>query len=198
MEKAKNSARKELKRKRNRLSKAFINRASIDIFKAFKQEFAPGLKKNHKIMVYMSAQSEVKTRGIITYLLRKNHKLYVPAVMDGKIVPVRLLKDSKIRKGPYKIPEPVKKQKLNTPSSLNMIIVPGIGFDLRGNRLGFGGGFFDAFLKKTGKKPLKIALSFSKQIRKKIPAARNDIKMDYIITEREILKTSRAAVKKRR
>jgi len=191
MHKNKDKIRKKLKNRRDRLSKAFINSAGIDILKSFKKEFSPFLKKKRDVMVYLSTQSEVKTKGIISYLLRNNHRLYVPCVAGGKITAVRLSKKSKLQKGPYKIPEPINKQPISSPKKLSLIIVPGIGFDLSGNRIGFGCGYYDKFLKKTGPGAIKAALSFSGQVEKSMPSSKNDIKMDFIITEKTVLRLNK-------
>jgi len=188
MNTVKQRLRVRLKKKRDRLSKVNINKWSIAIFNHFKSEFAPLLKKKDPVMVYLSIQSEVKTTGFITYLLRKNFKVYVPSIKNGIIIPLLLKKKAKMKKGAFRIFEPAKKIPLKSIKSLGLVIVPGIAFDRRGNRLGFGKGFFDRFMKKLPKKTKKIALAFSRQIIPRVPSTKQDIKVDYIITEKNILK----------
>ena len=67
-------------------------------------------------------------------------------------------------------------------------MVPCVGLDNDGNRIGYGLGFYDKYLEE--KDVIKIALAYSKQIVKTIPASANDVKMDWIITERDVIKTS--------
>ena len=69
-----------------------------------------------------------------------------------------------------------------------MILVPCVGLDNEGNRIGYGQGFYDKYL--VGDNTIKIALSYSKQIVKSIPVSAQDIKMDWIITEKDVIKTS--------
>ncbi|MFH1540881.1 MAG: 5-formyltetrahydrofolate cyclo-ligase [Elusimicrobiota bacterium] len=66
------------------------------------------------------------------------------------------------------------------------MIVPGVAYDEKCNRLGFGKGYFDRFLKT--KKVMKIGLAHSFQIVKKISVSKNDIPMDFVITEKDIFK----------
>ena len=69
-----------------------------------------------------------------------------------------------------------------------MILIPCIGLDNDGNRIGYGVGFYDKYLE--GKDVTKIALAYSKQIVKTIPTSNNDVKMDWIVTEKDVIKTS--------
>ena len=93
---------------------------------------------------------------------------------------------SKLEKGEYDISEP----KDNAPIEQNhdVVLVPCIGLDKGGNRIGYGVGFYDKYLR--GKDVTKIALAYSKQIVKTIPASIDDVKMDWIITEKDIFKIS--------
>jgi len=65
-----------------------------------------------------------------------------------------------------------------------------VGYDNRLNRLGYGGGFYDRYIEKIEKikKVIKIGLAFSYQKLKSVPINQHDKKLDYIITEKEILK----------
>ena len=69
-----------------------------------------------------------------------------------------------------------------------MVLVPCVGLDNQGNRIGYGFGFYDKYLE--GNNAVKIALSYSKQIVKTIPVSKNDVKMDWIVTEKDVIKTS--------
>ena len=71
---------------------------------------------------------------------------------------------------------------------MDLIIVPGIVFDVKGNRLGFGKGYYDRFLSPSANfKAVKIGLAYEFQVVPKIDAQPHDITMDYIITEKRII-----------
>ena len=71
------------------------------------------------------------------------------------------------------------------PEELDLIIVPGIAYDTRGERLGMGGGFYDAYLDRATKAK-RIALAFSCQLVAKIPMEDHDVRVHKIITEQGI------------
>ena len=86
----------------------------------------------------------------------------------------------------YGIPEPSS----NTSKYPDIILVPLLAFDKNLNRIGYGGGFYDRYIKKIKrkKKPILIGLAYSYQRVKKIPTNRHDMKMDFIVTEKNVVK----------
>ena len=86
----------------------------------------------------------------------------------------------------YGIPEPASK-KIVYPS---LLLVPIVAFDKQLNRIGYGGGFYDRYIKriKKNKKIITIGLAYSFQKVKKIPLNKFDIKLDFIITDKKKVK----------
>ena len=86
----------------------------------------------------------------------------------------------------YGIPEPISKNV----SYPDILFVPLVGYDDKLNRLGYGGGFYDRYISRIekDKKIIKIGLAFSFQKLNKIPTTQHDKKLDFIITEKDILK----------
>ena len=85
----------------------------------------------------------------------------------------------------FGILEPLKSK----PITPNIILVPLLAFDKFKNRLGYGKGFYDKFLKKNDKKKSKvisIGVAFSFQKYHKLPVNNKDVKLDYILTEKGI------------
>ena len=84
----------------------------------------------------------------------------------------------------YGIPEPVSEE-VKYP---DILLVPLVAFDKQNNRIGYGGGFYDRYIKKVRKvkKIITIGLAYSFQKVKEIPINKNDIKLDFIVTDREI------------
>ena len=101
------------------------------------------------------------------------------------MIPVVYFKDEKLTDNFYGIKE-TDSQKEYT-DSIDVIIMPGIAFDKYGNRIGHGKGYYDKFLQN--KNILKIGLCYSECYSKnKIPITDEDIAVDYVITDREVVK----------
>ncbi|MDA0755826.1 MAG: 5-formyltetrahydrofolate cyclo-ligase [Crenarchaeota archaeon] len=135
---------------------------------------------------YYSIGSEVKTVELITQLLNGKKSVSLPRISNGTMT-FRIIDDlTKLEKGEFDIPAP--KDNAPVQKKHDVILVPCVGLDNGGNRVGYGQGFYDKYLE--GDNAIKIALSYSKQIVKSIPVSAEDIKMDWIITERDVIKTS--------
>lgn len=141
------------------------------------------------IMLYVSKGiAEVGTRAIIKKALKMGKKVVLPTIVaeERGIRPVRL-RDLKqdLKKGPYGIYEPkVSRTKRSIrPRDIDLVVVPGIAFDRKNNRLGHGRGYYDNFLKRLPRRTSKIGLGFRFQLLKKIPTTRRDISLTKVITD---------------
>jgi 5-formyltetrahydrofolate cyclo-ligase len=72
---------------------------------------------------------------------------------------------------------------------LDLVLVPGVAFDLQGNRLGRGKGFYDRLLKDF--RGTKAAIAFDEQMTAGVPVEKNDVRMDYVVTPTRSVKISR-------
>ena len=184
--KEKQVLREKMKRRLNSQKKSERRKKSTIIQKEL---FAQGeFLTSRCIMLYVSRGTrEVETGSIIKKALCMGKKVVLPATLarENKIRPMRL-KDLKqgLRKGPYGIYE-LKESKAKRPISIkeiDLVIVPGLAFDAKDNRLGHGKGYYDRFLKTLPKDTPKIGLGFRFQLLKKIPVTRRDISLTKIIT----------------
>jgi len=86
--------------------------------------------------------------------------------------------------GSYDIMEPIPSRcRQAEPHKMDIVIVPGVGFDRRHNRLGYGGGFYDRLLAGIPRSVSRIALAFDLQVLDEIPVTGHDLKIDILITE---------------
>jgi 5-formyltetrahydrofolate cyclo-ligase len=146
----------------------------------------PFFRTARYVLVYAALPGEVQTQGLIKRALRLEKTIYLPRIhrTTGKmaIYQIKNWRDD-LRKGTYGILEPkaLPSRKGNV-SQLDLIVVPGLGFDRKGRRLGRGGGFYDRFLAKS-KNVKKIGLAFREQLLREIPSEAKDIRMDKVITD---------------
>ena len=88
------------------------------------------------------------------------------------------------------IPEPVfHPDRVFAPEALDVVVLPGLLFDRNGNRLGYGGGYYDRFLATQAPQALRVGLAFARQLADApIPAEPHDMRLDMLVTEAEILR----------
>ena len=84
--------------------------------------------------------------------------------------------------GSFGIPEPGADLPLVDVTDIDVMLVPGVAFDVCGNRLGYGKGFYDRLLSSSVRLPLLVGVSFDETLYDELPAEAHDIKMNYIVT----------------
>ncbi len=141
------------------------------------------------INCYASFQSEVYTFDILPEILKLGKTLTVPKKKEKhlELYDVSYSDIRKLEQNRWGIYEPLGNTKRLDVKEHDIIITPGIAFDLRGNRLGYGGGYYDRLFSSSNR-ALKIALAFEKQIIDKVPSEKHDIRLDMIITEKDCYK----------
>jgi 5-formyltetrahydrofolate cyclo-ligase len=95
---------------------------------------------------------------------------------------------------PFGMAEPAPDLPVIIPEEIQLALVPGLAFDRHGWRLGYGGGYFDRFLK--GFKGVSAGVVFHALLLDEVPHTRMDIPMDWILTEREFLTAASIPVEK--
>lgn len=187
----KEKLRKEMKEIRNSLSKNEVLSKSNQIKKRLfaMDEF----KHAHIILFHVSYDNEVYTHDMIKECISSGKQVVVP-VTDKEN---RLLILSKLESwddldhGAYDILEPEKERvKEVSLDIIDLIIVPGVGFDEYGNRAGHGMGYYDELLRNSTN-ALHIGLAFELQIVDNIPIDEHDIPVDKIVTEERIIDCSK-------
>ncbi|WP_352418682.1 5-formyltetrahydrofolate cyclo-ligase [Proteiniborus sp.] len=189
----KRTLRSEILNKRKALSKEEVINKSSDISSLL---FSTEQYKNSKyIMCYIDFRNEVRTEEIIKSALNEGKNIIIPiSVVETKQLILSQLMDydKELEAGTYGILEPKKEfiREVN-PELIDLVLMPGVAFDRRGYRIGYGGGYYDRFLTKIDDPVPKIALAFELQMVPHVREGRYDLPVDYIITEKEIIKSSK-------
>ncbi|MCJ7637466.1 MAG: 5-formyltetrahydrofolate cyclo-ligase [Nitrososphaeraceae archaeon] len=179
--------RQEILRIRNSLSETEIVSSSNII--SNKVISTKEFKKAQSIGTYYPLRSEVKTFEIIKHSLATKKTIGLPRIIDSnRIAFFKIMENSfediKLTKGKYGILENLMSDSIV--EEMDLLIIPGIAFDLQGNRIGYGKGYYDRFL-STRKVSYIMGLAFENQIIKKIPTTENDIPVDVLVTENRII-----------
>jgi 5-formyltetrahydrofolate cyclo-ligase len=169
------------KKERTEKGKAILGRLS---------EFANFLEARI-VLLYHSHKSEVDTGAIIRKALALEKVVALPWIDQEKmeIVPFKVddLKQD-TQPGYRGIREPIPQRCKQIPvQHINVAIIPGVAFDERGGRIGYGTGFYDRFIPQLDITTRKVALAFECQIVPQIPMEPHDRYIDIIITEKRII-----------
>lgn len=145
------------------------------------------------VFVYASYKSEVETKELIQGALCQGKRVAVPKVNGEEMDFYEITSWEELFPGYQGILEPQTLGKEPVvPADSDVMLLPGAVFDRQGNRIGYGGGYYDRYWNRIhgtyGKEPYLMALSFACQISpKKLPAEEHDKKMDCILTERRVI-----------
>ncbi len=174
---------------RNNMSSEETDRLSDKIISTLVK--LPIFKKSPNVMLYLSFNNEVDTFRLIDYCKQHDKKVIVPfCIKDGvKIIPTEIKDVEKdLVKSNFGYMEPRQEiVKTVDIEKIDLIIVPGISFDKRCYRIGFGGGYYDRFLGKLNFKIPTIGLAYDYQIISSVPEEHFDIPLDYVITDKRII-----------
>jgi 5-formyltetrahydrofolate cyclo-ligase len=183
----KKEIRKFMREKRGSLTKAEKERLDNAIFDNVVN--SKEYKESKNIFIFVSYDTEVDTHRLIKQALKDEKVLCVPRVIskeEGMII-AQIKSFEDLEPGAYGILEP-KDNKFKVDETLiDVAYLPGLAFDKVGGRVGYGGGFYDRFLRKSRKDSKKIGLAYSFQILEKVPMEQNnqyiDEYIDGIITD---------------
>lgn len=151
----------------------------------------PEFRDARTVLFFISFRSEVDTLPMIERALKEGKVVCVPCTdsSNHQMVASRLLDlEEDLRTGNYDILEP-RRECLRPvpPEELDVVLMPGVAFDLTGGRLGYGGGYYDRFLEKCSARCLLLAPAFEVQLVEHVPCADHDRHVHKIVTERRII-----------
>lgn len=141
------------------------------------------------VMVYASKEREVDTRVLISGLLERGIRVVVPIIeREGRRLRLSYLDTMDVLSpSTFSVPEPVGHEIPADPADVKVVVVPMMAFDRHGHRLGYGAGYYDRFLSKNTHLE-KIGVAFSCQEMDLIPTDENDVRMDIIVTEKDVIR----------
>jgi 5-formyltetrahydrofolate cyclo-ligase len=183
MEEIKDRIRKQLLLIRSSLTREEIINASYSISRKLKE--LEIINNATSIMGYYPIRKEVDIFNFLREMSEKKIILLPYSVKkEKKIYPVLYKNDEELDKDDFGIPVPKNKEIFK--GKIDIILVPGVAFDFNFNRLGYGLGLYDKFLRENHQS-LKIGIAYDFQIIKELPFSENDVKLDMIVSDKRIL-----------
>ena len=185
----KEDIRRSLLKRRRSLSKEELKQVSYEINTHLINEIQNRDLK--KILVYQSIDNEPSIEQTTELAWQKDIEVYIPKVISKeKIIINRLRKNSSYSKNKFGIKE---SNDLDTVelAEIDLAVLPLVGIDLNGFRLGYGGGYYDRFFNQgseLSRKPFIIGVGYAFQVLEVSFAEDHDLKCDSVITEKGVLK----------
>ena len=148
----------------------------------------PEFQKAQAVMLFLNFRDEVETTALAEATIACKKKLILPRCAPQGILLALGVRDLAVdlEPGAWGIREPKLSNEKVEPSVIDLIIVPGAGFDLQGNRLGYGGGYYDRFFMLINPLTPRVALGFECQVISHVPVDKHDVKMSMLITEKAV------------
>jgi 5-formyltetrahydrofolate cyclo-ligase len=133
----------------------------------------------------ITRQKEVDTHPLLTLLQGKDKQVVLPKVEGKRLSHFLLTDDTLLKENAWGIAEPLQGIPI-APAQVDVVFVPLLAFDEQGHRVGYGQGFYDAFLAQCAPTTLKIGLSFFSPVPKIEAIEKTDIALNYVITPTKI------------
>ncbi|MCC5884591.1 MAG: 5-formyltetrahydrofolate cyclo-ligase [Halomonas sp.] len=192
--------RQELRRRRRALSPAQRRQADRALCQRLQQ--LPELKRARRVALYLPNDGEIDPRPLIPWLERRGVNVYLPVLKPlsaNSLWFVHYHPGTPMRRNRFGIPEPETRHGAHRARrlatwALDLILLPLVGFDDDGQRMGMGGGFYDrslAFTRRSGPRPILMGLAHDCQRVNRLPAEPWDIPLDAIVSDIRVVRPVR-------
>jgi 5-formyltetrahydrofolate cyclo-ligase len=143
------------------------------------------------IALYAAVRNETDTGLILAEAIKAGKRVLYPVVCGNQMEFHQVETADVLQKGTFGIPEPTPSGACHQITDIDMIVVPGVVFDLSGHRIGYGKGYYDRCLQQSGCRANTVGLCHDFQLLdEKIPADSHDITMEIIVSETRIIRIS--------
>jgi 5-formyltetrahydrofolate cyclo-ligase len=149
----------------------------------------PVLEDATTVMAFSPFGSEVDIRPLLEVLLERTAQLALPRVEGRSIVAVAYRPGDPMRRASFGALEPAGDDVV-APQEIDVVLTPGLAFDRRGYRLGYGRGYYDRFLRRLRADAVAVGVAFAAQIVDEVPHGRGDRAVDLVVTEDGVIPTT--------
>jgi len=139
----------------------------------------------YHIFLPITEKKEIDTSFILSILQGKDKNVLLPKIKGNTLINYLLIDNVSIKKNKWNIPEPTDGIEVLA-DKIEVIFIPLLAFDIAGNRVGYGKGFYDRLLKESNSKIIKIGLSLFDAEEIITDVYKGDIPLDYCITPNKV------------
>ncbi|MCL7941419.1 5-formyltetrahydrofolate cyclo-ligase [Halomonas sp. ATCH28] len=194
---ARRRLRRELRLRRRELSADARRDAAERLCRHLRQ--LPEIQRAHRVALYLPNDGEIDPTPLIPWLERRGTRVHLPVLKPlsrNQLWFVHYHSGTPMVANRFGIPEPEARHGAHrarrTPAwALDVILLPLVGFDAQGQRMGMGGGFYDrtlAFTRRPGPRPRLIGLAHDCQRVERLPAAPWDVPLDAIVSDARVIR----------
>jgi 5-formyltetrahydrofolate cyclo-ligase len=188
--KAKRQVRAQILALRDAMSDA--DRVSLGALAVERLLQLPELAGARTVMAFWSFGSEVPTAPLVSALHERDAQVVLPSIHEGELVPLVYRLDAPTIATGFGARVPLPDAGSVDPAEIEVVVTPGVAFDRRCMRVGYGGGFYDRFFLRA-RPACRVGLAYSLQLLDdELPAGRGDIPMHLVVTERSVVRCSEA------
>lgn len=189
--------RRTLRRRRRRLSLLEQQQASQALCRRLRQ--LPEVRHAQRVALYLPNDGEIDPTPLIAWFRRRNVRVYLPVLRPlthNRLWFVHYQSTTPMQRNRFGIAEPDTRHGAHrarrVPAwALDLVLLPLVGFDARGQRLGMGGGFYDrtfAFTQRPGPRPRLIGVAHEVQYVDELPTASWDIPLNAIVSDARLIR----------
>jgi 5-formyltetrahydrofolate cyclo-ligase len=188
-----------LKRRKRALRRAVLERrdalrpearAEMSLAIAERLLGLPDLADARTVMAFSSFGSEVDTGPVLRGLHDRGVAVALPRIEEGEVVPVAHRPGDRLARAAFGVGEPL--GPALDAEALDAVVTPGVAFDRRGLRVGYGGGYYDRVFRRIRADAFRVAVAFAIQVVDEVPAGHQDLPVDALVTEAETLRFARS------
>jgi len=190
MSTSKNSLRQEVLAKRDAISQATRQAYTVDLLVNISS--LPEWKKANTVLLYLGIKTEFDPTPLVEAALSMEKTVVLPRILKAENrLEIRQIQslDQDLVSGVWGLrePDPYSCPEIE-PAKLDFVLVPGVAFDLQGNRMGYGAGFYDRLLSDQRLVAPRISAFFSEQLVDQVPHEAHDLPVDIMVMPRQILR----------
>lgn len=175
---SKQDLRKMMLEKRKWLTASQVEESGLQLLERLQN--GDYLKSVKTAFVYVSGKNEVSTFPLISHLLASGVRVCVPKTFGQGYMEAWQISDlqADLKPGAFGLLEPITGCMVST-ESIDLVVVPGVAFDQKGNRIGYGGGYYDRFLQQSTAK--KVGVCYQFQLVDDIAKEVTDVAMNAVV-----------------
>jgi len=145
----------------------------------------PEFRRAEEVSCFLSLPREIVSDDLLAACRQQGKRVCVPAwdAFATTYVLARLSPAQELTTGPHGVPEPAVREAVD-PLTVDLVVVPGMAFDRRGGRLGYGKGYYDRILASCRTTCCKVGVGYAWQVVEgELPLSSHDVRMDLLVTD---------------